>query len=83
MKEKTPAKSVAYAGNQTFAQADRRNYFFIYATDDIELTFGGGGGIIPITAGGFFEPRVMPTGEFTVFTDGVFVFLSDCHERAA
>jgi len=79
-KDKAPVRSIAYVGDITFAQTDHRNYFFLYATDDLELTFGGGGGCIPISRGGYFEPRVMPTSEFIVFATGAFVFMSDAHE---
>ena len=80
-KEKAPVKSVSYGGDVTFAQSDRRNYFFICAIDDLDITFGGGGGLIPIAAGGYFEPRVMPTCQFKVYTEGVFVFMSDDHTQ--
>ena len=79
-KEKAPVVSTLHVGDTTFVQEDRRNYFFLYATDALQISFGGGTGLIPIAAGGFFEPRVMPTGKFTVHTNGVFVFLSDSQE---
>ena len=80
MREKAPVTSILYGGSTTFAQSDHRNYFFLYATDPITVSFGGGSGMIPIAAGGFFEPRVLPTGQFTVFTTGAFIFMSDNHE---
>jgi hypothetical protein len=82
MKEKAPVVSTIYAGNTTFVQTDHRNYFFLFATDALTINFGGGSGSIPIAAGGFFEPRVIPTTTFTVFTTGAFIFLSDSQETS-
>jgi hypothetical protein len=80
MKERAPVISKIYVGNQTFAQTNRRNYFYLYANDDLDIVFGGGDGCLPIYATGHFEPLVIPTTEFTVFTNGAFVFISDAHE---
>ena len=83
--KKAPAVSNVYAGTTTFAQADWRNYLMIFAGCDLTVSFGDGDGVIPIKTGGFFEPRVVPTSEFTVVTSdpsGPFVLLSDTHETA-
>jgi hypothetical protein len=74
------ASSKQYTATKTFPAQDGRGYLFIYVVSgDLTVEFGGGGGAIPITAGGFLEPAVTPTSEITMTINpaATYIVLSD------
>ncbi len=73
------AASKQYTTTKTWPADTGRGYLFIYVVSgDITVEFGGGGGAIPVTAGGFFEPSATPTSEMVITpTAAVYIVLSD------
>lgn len=66
--------SKEYTGNKTFPANNNRGYFFIVMTDGTgTISFGGGGGEIPLESGYHYEPGVCPLGEITVTTTSTYV----------
>lgn len=70
--------SKEYTGNTTFPANTGRGYFFVVMTDGTgTISFGDGTGEIPLAAGAYFEPYVVPTSKITITTTGTFVVLTD------
>lgn len=71
--------SVEYTGTKTWAANPNRRYFFIIATSGAStIEIGGGGGLIPLPEGSWWEPTVIPTSEIIVTSGaGTVVVTSD------
>lgn len=66
--------SKEYTGNTVLAANSQRGYFFVVMTGNTgTVEFGGGGGKIPLTSTGFYEPFVAPIGTISIETAGTFV----------
>ncbi len=71
-------QSKEYTGNTTLARNQNRGYFFIVMTVGTgTISFGGGGGEVPLATNQFYEPYVCPTSEINVTTTGTFVVVSN------
>lgn len=72
--ERLNTKSTEYTGNTVLPANKHRGYFFIIMVGTAgTVEFGDGGGKIPLTSTGFYEPTVAPIGKITIETTGTFV----------
>ncbi len=79
---KANLRSVEYTTAQTFDADQRREYFFLYVTSgDVTIEFGDGGGLIPVPAGGHYEPLAIPTNKIVITPNptAAFTVASDTH----
>ena len=66
--------SKGYTGNTTLPENKHRGYLFIImngTAGTVEL--GEGGGLIPLTSTGYYEPHVAPIGQIDIVCAGNFV----------
>ena len=72
-------QSRTFIGDQVFPKNPNRGYFFIvFTTGSGSVSFGNGGGQVPLANLQHYEPYVCPTGEITVTAGGdTFVVVSN------